>query len=27
MAAWLDQQWLMLDTEVKKQNEILKGMK
>jgi len=27
MAAWLDQQWLMLDTEVKKQNEVLKGMK
>jgi hypothetical protein len=27
MAAWLDQQWLMLDTEAKKQNEVLKGMK
>ena len=27
MAAWLDQQWLMLDTEVKTQNEVLKGMK
>ena len=27
MAAWLDQQWLLLDTEVQAQSEALKGVK